>query len=121
MNADNKMGVEVSTLRDQGKYTWDGVLDFLDEQERIIANAETERSLERQEMHSKIASLESELRSQENINRGLLKRVKMLEFALHQEQDKIETPTENIPELPELPDLQLAKERAKQHREMLKK
>eukprot|EP00826_Nyctotherus_ovalis_P004409 TRINITY_DN10952_c0_g1_i7.p2 TRINITY_DN10952_c0_g1~~TRINITY_DN10952_c0_g1_i7.p2 ORF type:complete len:123 (-),score=47.23 TRINITY_DN10952_c0_g1_i7:243-611(-) len=122
MESAAKVSVGVSTLKDQGKYTWDGVLDFLDEQERGIINAETERSLERQELHSKLASLESELRSQENINRDLLKRVKMLEFALRQEQIRNGTATEEVEKVETgVSDLEFAKERAKQHREMLKK
>ena len=81
-------GTAINDKAPSMKYTWDGILDFLDEQERTIANTETERALERQELNSKIASLESELKSQENINRDLLKRIKMLEFSLKQEQIK---------------------------------
>ena len=70
------------------EYSWAGVLDFLHEQQRLKAEKETEWLLEKQELQSRIAVLEGESKAQENINRDLLKRIKMLEYALRQERLK---------------------------------
>jgi len=71
-----------------GNYSWNGVLDFLQEQIRTSQTKETEWLLEKQQMQTRINSLEGQLSGQENINKDLLRRVKMLEFALRQERIK---------------------------------
>jgi striatin 1/3/4 len=70
------------------EYNWAGVLDFLYEQQRLKTEKETEWLLEKQELQTRIATLEGENKAQENINRDLLKRIKMLEYALRQERLK---------------------------------
>ena len=138
----------MDSLKSPHKYTWTGIIDFLQEQQKSMSDRETEWILEKQELQSKVSSLEGELKAQENINRDLLKRIKMLEFALRQERIKYGNmgaiPDENdmkfiapssgsipttIPMADSMseiskgaePEVKLAKRRAQRHREMLKK
>ncbi|EGR31914.1 hypothetical protein IMG5_099940 [Ichthyophthirius multifiliis] len=67
-------------------YNWLGVLKFLQDQYKEMNYKETEQTLEKQQNLEKISQLEGELKAQENINKDLLKRIKMLEFALRQER-----------------------------------
>ncbi len=132
-------------LRSPQKYTWGGVMDFLQEQQRTMNERETEWLLEKQELQARSTSLEGELKAQENINRDLLKRIKMLEYALRQERLKyskgpgeeslpaavssasIPTTVANAETMGEIPapgkepEVKVAKRRAQRHREMLKK
>jgi len=137
----------IESLKSSNKYTWAGVIDFLQEQQKLNSDRETEWILEKQELQSKVSSLEGELKAQENINRDLLKRIKMLEFALRQERIKYGKiasgiiPDENdarlaapsvgtIPTMAQMsegeikstePEVKIAQRRAQRHREMLKK
>jgi striatin 1/3/4 len=67
-----------------------GVLHFLQHE---WARFERERSnweVERAELKSKIAFLQGERKGQENLKRDLLRRIKMLEYALKQERVKLQ-------------------------------
>ena len=79
-----------------GQYSWAGVIEFLQTQERILAEKETEFLLEKQEFLSKIGFQEGELKAQEKINEDLLTRIKMLEYALRQERVRYARATGNM-------------------------
>eukprot|EP00826_Nyctotherus_ovalis_P020613 TRINITY_DN16490_c0_g3_i3.p3 TRINITY_DN16490_c0_g3~~TRINITY_DN16490_c0_g3_i3.p3 ORF type:complete len:182 (+),score=79.80 TRINITY_DN16490_c0_g3_i3:23-547(+) len=131
----NKMAsnraAEIEALKGTKKYTWGGVINFLQDQQHAVSEHDTEWMIEKQELQSKIASLEGELRAQERINRDLLKRVKMLEYALRQERIKYgrsalaedsEVASDPMGESKaEEPEVKLAKRKAQRHRDMLKK
>ena len=88
MTSKEERTATIEALKGGKKYTWGGVIDFLQDHQHSTAEREAEWVIEKQELQSKIASLESDLKAQENINRDLLKRVKMLEYALRQERNK---------------------------------
>ncbi|KAL4475422.1 hypothetical protein ABPG72_022057 [Tetrahymena utriculariae] len=68
------------------QYNWLGVLKFLQDQYKEQNFKETEQMLEKQQLQEKISQIEADLKGQENINKDLIKRIKMLEFALRQER-----------------------------------
>ena len=55
-------------------------------QKRNLFSKETEWLLEKQQLVSRVTFVEAQLKAQENINNDLVKRIKMLEFALRQER-----------------------------------
>ena len=67
-------------------YSWAGVIDFLNENQRIAKMKEAERDLEKQQLQNRANFLEQELAAQEILNKDLMKRVKMLEYALREER-----------------------------------
>jgi striatin 1/3/4 len=74
--------------REQPTYTLPGVLHFIKHE---WAKFERERATwdsERAEFQAKIAFLQGERRGQENLKRDLVRRIKMLEYALKQERAK---------------------------------
>ena len=85
-------------------YTWQGVMQFLNDQQKIISQKETEWMVEKYELESKIKIIEAESKAQENINEDLVKRIKMLEYALRVERLKYAKlcSNSNIP-IPEFP------------------
>jgi striatin 1/3/4 len=125
---DNR-AAEIEALKGTKKYTWGGVINFLQDQLHTLNEHETEWIIEKQELQSKIAALEGELRAQERINRDLLKRLKMFEYALRQERIKYgksalneENEGEQMGESKvEDTEVKLAKRKAQRHRDMLKK
>ncbi|CAG8553471.1 17547_t:CDS:10 [Funneliformis caledonium] len=96
------------------EYTLPGVLHFLQSEWRRYERDRNEWEIERAEMKARIALLEGERRGIEKMKTDLMKRVKMLEFALRQERRKYlaglppagESPNVSTPaneEGPELP------------------
>lgn len=79
---------EIEALKGTTKYTWGGIIDFLQEQQHSVVEKETEWILEKQELQSKVASLEGEIKAQENINKDLRKRIQVIEYAMQQERSK---------------------------------
>ena len=67
-------------------YSWAGVIDFLNENQRIAKMKEAEWDLEKQQLQNRANFLEQELAAQEILNKDLMKRVKMLEYALREER-----------------------------------
>ena len=143
MTSKEERTATIEALKGAKKYTWGGVIDFLQDHQHSIAEREAEWVLEKQELQLKITSLESDLKAQENINRDLLKRVKMLEYALKQERNKYgkypmagaadegdiqlnpgvgsTTAMESINEAKDESEGKLAVRKAQRHRDMLKK
>ncbi|CAI2180618.1 9848_t:CDS:10 [Funneliformis geosporum] len=70
------------------EYTLPGVLHFLQSEWRRYERDRNEWEIERAEMKARIALLEGERRGIEKMKTDLMKRVKMLEFALRQERSK---------------------------------
>ncbi|KAI8992404.1 WD40-repeat-containing domain protein [Pilobolus umbonatus] len=75
------------------EYTLPGVLHYLQAEWRKFEREKNEWSIEKAEYKARIALLEGERRGIENIRQTLLKRVKMLEYALRQERKRATTPT----------------------------
>ncbi|XP_070577227.1 striatin-3-like isoform X2 [Ptychodera flava] len=72
----------------QSKYSMPGILHFLQHE---WARFEMERShweVERAELQARIAFLQGERKGQENLKQDLVRRIKMLEYALKQERSK---------------------------------
>jgi striatin 1/3/4 len=85
----NPISLSASQLNpDIQSYSWSGVLAFLTQQCQTIEIEKTQWMIEKKQLSDKITQLEAEIRSQENINTDLLKRIKMLEFSLRQERIK---------------------------------
>ncbi|KAE8229456.1 hypothetical protein CF326_g5574 [Tilletia indica] len=72
----------------QPEYTLAGVLHYLQSEWRRYERDRNEWEIERAEMRARIALLEGERRGAENLKTDLMRRVKMLEFALRQERSK---------------------------------
>lgn len=72
----------------QPEYTLAGILHFLQSEWRRYERDRNEWEIERAEMRARVALLEGERRSIENLKTDLMRRVKMLEFALRQERSK---------------------------------
>ncbi|CAB4406266.1 unnamed protein product [Rhizophagus irregularis] len=70
------------------EYTLPGVLHFLQSEWRRYERDRNEWEIERAEMKARIALLEGERRGIENMKTDLMRRVKMLEFALIQERSR---------------------------------
>jgi len=70
------------------EYTLPGVLHFLQSEWRRYERDRNEWEIERAEMKARIALLEGERRGIENMKTDLMRRVKMLEFALKQERSR---------------------------------
>ena len=69
-------------------YNLSGVLHFLQSEWRRYEHERNAWSIERAELRARIALLEGERRSVENLKTDLLRRIKMLEYALRQERMK---------------------------------
>ncbi|KAG0219265.1 hypothetical protein BGX33_003811 [Mortierella sp. NVP41] len=78
------------------EYTFPSVLQFLQSEWRRFERDRNEWDIEKSEMKARIAFLEGEKRGVDNSKLDLMKRVKMLEFALRQERGKyVEAKDEN--------------------------
>lgn len=64
------------------------IVEFLKDQQRQSYSKEAEWLFEKQQMINTINQIDGQLKAQESINQDLIKRVKMLEFALRQERLK---------------------------------
>ena len=69
-------------------YTIPGILHFIQHEWSKFEIEKSQFDVERAELQAKIAFLEGERRGQENLKRDLVRRIKMLEFALRQERAK---------------------------------
>jgi len=67
-------------------YTWAGVIEFMNDQYKLMNERETEWLIEKQQYQHKTNYLNSQIMAHENINKDLVKRIKMLEYALRQER-----------------------------------
>ena len=80
-------GLEIPESKDeQAKLSWHGVMSFLQEQQRQLASRENDLLKENKQLDSKCKRLEEDLQKQTQMNKELLKRIRMLEFALRQER-----------------------------------
>lgn len=80
--------------QDAPEYTLSGVLHFLQSEWRRYERDRNSWSIERAELRARIALLEGERRGVENVKNDLLRRIKMLEYALRQERFKSQA---NVP------------------------
>ncbi|KAJ8662327.1 hypothetical protein O0I10_002021 [Lichtheimia ornata] len=79
------------------EYTLPGVLHYLQAEWRRFERERNEWAIERSELKAHIALLEGERRGMENVKIDLMKRVKMLEFALRQERKRHLSSTQDQP------------------------
>lgn len=70
------------------EYTLSGILHFLQSEWRRYEHDRNSWAIERAELRARIALLEGERRGVEHIRTDLLRRIKMLEYALRQERNK---------------------------------
>nr|QQY02589.1 striatin 1 [Cryptocotyle lingua] len=85
-----------------GLYTLNGVLDYLQSEWAKMEMERTEWEVERAELQARIAFLQGECKGQENLKSDLVRRIKMLEYALLQERNKnfeLKYPNETRPAL----------------------
>ncbi|CAG8436156.1 8399_t:CDS:10 [Scutellospora calospora] len=85
---DNNSKEKSNSNKKQTEYTLPGVLHFLQSEWRRYERDRNEWEIERAEMKARIALLEGERRGIETMKINLMRRVKMLEFALRQERSK---------------------------------
>ncbi|GLB35160.1 putative WD domain, G-beta repeat [Lyophyllum shimeji] len=80
-------------------FTLSSVLHFLQTEWRRYERDRNEWEIERAEMRARIALLEGERRSFENVKLDLMRRIKMLEYALRMERSKqlTQTTSQNVP------------------------
>lgn len=88
------MGLSEAT----SQYTFPGVLHHLQSEWRQYERERNEWEIERAEMRARIALLEGERASMENAKTDLMRRVKMLEFALRQERARYLAATAQVSE-----------------------
>ncbi|KDN38707.1 WD40 repeat-like protein [Tilletiaria anomala UBC 951] len=81
----------------QSEYTLAGILHYLQSEWRRYERDRNEWEIERAEMRARIALLEGERRGIENLKTDLMRRVKMLEYALRQERSKYFSSSGNAP------------------------
>ena len=70
------------------EYTLSGILHFLQSEWRRYEHDRNSWEIERAELRARIALLEGERRGIENVKTDLLRRIKMLEYALRQERTR---------------------------------
>lgn len=91
------------------EYAFPSVLQFLQSEWRRFERDRNEWDIEKSEMKARIAFLEGEKRGVDNSKIDLMKRVKMLEFALRQERSKyVEAKDDNSAAVPAQGQLPLA-------------
>ncbi|CBQ68398.1 related to STRIATIN [Sporisorium reilianum SRZ2] len=79
---------ETGNSQPNSEYTLAGILHHLQGEWRRYEKDRNEWEIERAEMRARIALLEGERRGVENLKTDLMRRVKMLEYALRQERSK---------------------------------
>lgn len=79
---------ETGNSQPNSEYTLAGILHHLQGEWRRYERDRNEWEIERAEMRARIALLEGERRGVENLKTDLMRRVKMLEYALRQERSK---------------------------------
>lgn len=90
MNAENVDNVGGHQQQDQDNskpsYTIPGILHYIQHEWSRFEMDRSQWDVERAELQAKIAFLEGERKGQENLKRDLIRRIKMLEYALRQER-----------------------------------
>ncbi|PWN17923.1 WD40 repeat-like protein [Microstroma glucosiphilum] len=86
--AANGGGSQDAASSSQPEYSLAGILHYLQSEWRRYEKDRNEWEIERAEMRARIALLEGERRAVENLKTDLMRRVKMLEYALRQERSK---------------------------------
>ncbi|KAF8565767.1 hypothetical protein P879_02420 [Paragonimus westermani] len=76
------------TSNPMGCYTLTGILEYLQDQWAKMDMERSEWAVERAELQARIAFLQGECKGQENLKVDLVRRIKMLEYALLQERAK---------------------------------
>ncbi|KAI7866927.1 Striatin [Mucor mucedo] len=80
------------------EYSLPGVLHYLQAEWRKFEREKNEWAIERAELQARIALLEGERRGVENIKITMMKRVKMLEYALRQERKRHQSVEQTAPD-----------------------
>ncbi|BFZ11957.1 hypothetical protein BsWGS_14995 [Bradybaena similaris] len=87
------LGMVTKSQQDDGikqrpQYSMPGILHFLQTEWARFEMEKSQWEVERAELQAKIAFLQGERKGQENLKQDLVRRIKMLEFALKQERAK---------------------------------
>ncbi|KAF8556896.1 WD40 repeat-like protein [Imleria badia] len=99
-------------------FTLSSVLHFLQTEWRRYERDRNEWEIERAEMRARIALLEGERRSFENVKLDLMRRIKMLEYALRMERSKqLALPSTTVPPSKLTAIQQCAKDDAQSHKD----
>jgi striatin 1/3/4 len=89
-NGDTSVGNNQNDTGDmKPAYSMPGILHFIQHEWSRFEMERAQWEVERAELQAKIAFLQGERKGQENLKRDLIRRIKMLEFALRQERAKL--------------------------------
>jgi len=90
-NAANPPGTSenVTATPNRPAYSIPGILHFIQHEWARFEIERAQWEVERAELQARIAFLQGERKGQENLKRDLIRRIKMLEFALRQERQKL--------------------------------
>ncbi|KAL1683492.1 WD40-repeat-containing domain protein [Schizophyllum commune] len=95
--AQDRQGLPLPPPQNGQDFTLSSVLHFLQTEWRRYERDRNEWEIERAEMRARIALLEGERRSFENVKLDLMRRIKMLEYALRMERSKQLTQPASVP------------------------
>lgn len=89
----NSTGIRLSSVKNDENpsrphYSMPGILHFLQTEWAKFEMERAQWEIEKAELQAKIAFLQGERKGQENLKQDLVRRIKMLEFALKQERNK---------------------------------
>ncbi|XP_071963535.1 striatin-3-like isoform X2 [Antedon mediterranea] len=84
----NVLGNKLEDDNSRSKYTIPGILHFIQHEWARFEMERAQWEVERAELQARIAFLQGERKGQENLKHDLVRRIKMLEYALKQERSK---------------------------------
>ncbi|XP_033105020.1 striatin-3-like isoform X3 [Anneissia japonica] len=84
----NALGGKLEDDNSRSKYTIPGILHFIQHEWARFEMERAQWEVERAELQARIAFLQGERKGQENLKHDLVRRIKMLEYALKQERAK---------------------------------
>uniref|UniRef100_H2XXS1 Striatin N-terminal domain-containing protein n=1 Tax=Ciona intestinalis TaxID=7719 RepID=H2XXS1_CIOIN len=87
-NGDSGGNQQNKPAETKSPYSMPGILHFIQHEWSRFEMERAQWDVERAELQARIAFLQGERKGQENLKRDLIRRIKMLEFALKQESDR---------------------------------
>ncbi|XP_065176566.1 striatin-like [Sycon ciliatum] len=95
MNMEGQEEVQLSQGPQEGdsrggsqQYSMPGVVQFIQHEWSMFERERARWEVERAELQARVAFLQGERKGQENLKHDLMRRIKMLEYALHQERQR---------------------------------
>lgn len=86
----SSVGRKMEEVNQRAQYSMPGILHFLETEWAKFQMERAEWEVERAELQARIAFLQGERKGQENLKQDLVRRIKMLEYALKQERTKMQ-------------------------------